>query len=178
MLNVVVVFPRIEDATRIRNLLVKQGIQVTAVCSTGAQVIQVTDGMDDGVIVSGYRLPDMQYSHLRDYLPKEFYILLVASQTHLHEISGEDVVYLPLPIKGYDLVGAIEDIESLILLNRKKKATRERSKEEQIVIAQAKMKLMREREYTEEEAHRFLQKRSMDCGRSLVETCQMIISMN
>ena len=39
MANVVVVFPKIEDAKSIRNLLVRNGYDVYAVCSSGAQAL-------------------------------------------------------------------------------------------------------------------------------------------
>ena len=37
MTNVIVLFPKIEDAKNIRNLLVRHGFRVSAVCTTGAQ---------------------------------------------------------------------------------------------------------------------------------------------
>ena len=36
MINVVVVFPKLEDAKSIRNLLVRNGYNVNAVCVNGA----------------------------------------------------------------------------------------------------------------------------------------------
>ena len=45
------------------------------------------------------------------------------------------------------------------------------------MIEKAKAFLMERNRMTEEEAHRFLQKCSMDSGNSMVETAQMIISL-
>ena len=42
MVNVIVLFPKQEVARSIRNLLVRSGFEVTAVCATGAQVVQRT----------------------------------------------------------------------------------------------------------------------------------------
>lgn len=39
MTNVIVLFPKIEDAKNIRNLLVRHGFRVSAVCTTGAQAL-------------------------------------------------------------------------------------------------------------------------------------------
>ena len=41
MINVIVVFPKPEDAKNIRSLLVRNGYHVAAVCTAGAQVLQV-----------------------------------------------------------------------------------------------------------------------------------------
>ncbi len=179
MINVIVVFPKIDDAKKIRNLLVRNGIDVTAVCNSGAQVYQYTDSIEDGIIVSGYRMSDMPCTELRDNLSAEFQMLILASKNHVQEFAGADMVCLPMPLKAYDLVTTIEDMYSVIMRRRKKRKDKPktRSAEEIAVIENAKMRLMRERDCTEEEAHRYLQKISMDSGRNLVETCQMLISM-
>lgn len=179
LVNVIVVFPKIDDAKKIRNLLVRNGIDVTAVCNSGAQVFQFIDAIEDGIIVSGYRMADMQCTELRDNLSEDFQMLILASQGHVQEFAGDDIVCLPMPIKAYDLVNTIEDMYNIIMRRRKKRREKpkQRSAEEKAVIENAKMRLMREKNFTEEEAHRYLQKISMDSGRALVETCQMLISM-
>ena len=49
MTNVIVLFPKIEDAKNIRNLLVRHGFRVSAVCTTGAQALASANGLGDGV---------------------------------------------------------------------------------------------------------------------------------
>lgn len=39
MTNIIVVFPKIENAKSIRNVLVRNGFSVTAACTTGAQAL-------------------------------------------------------------------------------------------------------------------------------------------
>ena len=53
----------------------------------------------------------------------------------------------------------------------------ERTKEEQELVDRAKAILMERNQMTEEEAHRYLQKTSMDNGTSFTETAQMILGM-
>ena len=53
MVNVIIVFPKIEEAKSIKNLLIRNGISVTKVCTTGAQAAQAADACDDGVRDSG-----------------------------------------------------------------------------------------------------------------------------
>ena len=52
-----------------------------------------------------------------------------------------------------------------------------RSGEDQKVIQKAKELLMERNGFSEEEAHRYIQKRSMDNGTELVEVSQMILSL-
>ena len=75
-----------------------------AVTTTGAQALHYVDTLDDGVIVCGYRLSDMMYSDIRDYLPDSFQLLLIASADKWGDGLEEGVVGLPMPIKVYDLV--------------------------------------------------------------------------
>ena len=66
------------------------------------------------------------------------------------------------------------------IMRRKKKARqkpKERTQEETELIGKAKALLMERNNLSEEEAHRYLQKRSMDNGTGLAETAQMILSL-
>ena len=47
--------------------------------------------------------------------------------------------------------------------------------EEQAVIDDAKRLLMNRNGMTEEQAHRFLQKKSMDSGAKLIQTAQLVL---
>ena len=55
----IIALPRIEDARGIRSILLKNGFNVTGVCTTGAQVLSQIDGWSDGIILCGYKLNDL-----------------------------------------------------------------------------------------------------------------------
>ena len=94
MVNIIVVFPKLEDAKNIRNLLARNGYSVTGVCCTGAQVLQITDNLEDGIVICGYRFNDMMYADLRDSLAASFQMLLVASMHILgYRISAAAAAY-------------------------------------------------------------------------------------
>lgn len=179
MINVIILFPKVEIGKSIRSLLVKNGINVTAVCNTGAQVISTLDTLDDGLIICGYQFVDMVYSELREYVPDTFEMLLLASQTRRAEIDETEVVCMGMPFKGYELVENVNYILERIIRNRKKRKDQPkvRSQEEIAVIEHAKVMLMNQRGMTEEEAHRYLQKKSMDSGQSLVLTARDVLDI-
>ena len=52
-----------------------------------------------------------------------------------------------------------------------------RSNEDEELLTKAKRLLMERNQLTEEEAHHYVQKRSMESGTGLVEVAQMIISL-
>ena len=79
MSHIIVAFGKRENAVNIRNVLVRSGMEVSAVCLTGTKALQYMDTWNEGVIICGYALQDMQYTELREYLPESFQMLLVAS---------------------------------------------------------------------------------------------------
>ncbi len=56
MTNVIVVFPRTEDAQNIKNLLVRHGYEVAGTCTSGAQAIQTMDRLGRGLCCAGISL--------------------------------------------------------------------------------------------------------------------------
>ena len=51
MIGIIVVFPKKENAINIRNLLVRNGVNVTGVATTGAQAMHYADTVDEGIVV-------------------------------------------------------------------------------------------------------------------------------
>lgn len=179
MTGIIVVFPKSEDAKNIRNLLNKNGFYVILSCTTGAQALQQMDQMDGGIVVCGYKMKDMIYSDLRYCMPKGFEMLLVASNNLWSECVGSNLVCLSMPLKVHELVNTLCMMVQAQNRKQKKsqKKTRVRSKKEQEIILKAKQLLMERNHMTEEEAHKYLQKCSMDNGNSMVETAQMVLSV-
>lgn len=179
MLSIIIAFPRIEDATNIKNMLVRNGYDVDAVCTMGAQTISFANELDGGIVICGYRLKDMHFSEIHDCLPKGFEMLLIASAQKLEDCTDNDIVCLTMPIKVTDLINTLQ----MMTYNYQKRRKRERlkpkgrSEQEKAVIDRAKLVLMDRNNMTEEEAHRYIQKSSMDSGTNMVEMAEMILSM-
>ena len=62
MSHIIVAFSKRENAASIRNILVRSGMDVSAVCLTGAAVLQNADTWDEGIVICGFRMQDMQYT--------------------------------------------------------------------------------------------------------------------
>lgn len=179
MVNIIVVLPKLEEAKTIKNILVRNGFRVNGICTTGAQAIQQADGLPDGLIICGYKMSDMLFQELKECMPVGFELLLLASQRVISEDFGKDMICLSLPLKLNDFVGTVSMMATGIERKRRKKKElpRERSNQENALILEAKELLMVRNHMTEEEAHKYLQKSSMDSGCSLTETAQMVLAM-
>lgn len=179
MSNIVIAFPKKEVAQNIRKILSQSGYSVQAVCSTGAQALASVNNLENGILICGSRFIDMMYMEIHDYLPPEFQMLLIASPTSIQEREVENLVCLELPMKVHELLQTLEMMEGQIRRRRKRlrNIPRQRSGEDRQMIEQAKALLMDRNKFSEEEAHRYIQKRSMENGTGLVEVAQMILSL-
>lgn len=179
MSNIVIAFPKKEVAQNIRKILSQSGYSVQAVCSTGAQALASVNNLENGILICGSRFIDMMYMEIHDYLPPEFQMLLIASPTSIQEREVENLVCLELPMKVHELLQTLEMMEGQIHRRRKRlrNIPRQRSEKDRQMIEQAKALLMDRNKFSEEEAHRYIQKRSMENGTGLVEVAQMILSL-
>ena len=178
-MNLILAFPRKEDAKKIQEALTRHGFQVDLVCTTASAALSAMNNLDGGILVTGYKLPDMFFADLRDCMPSSFEMLLVASNRVLSAMEGSGIMAVSIPLSVYELVSTLQ----LMQRNRerrKRKASgkpKERPKEQQKLIDDAKALLIDRNHFTEEEAHRYMQKSSMDNGYSMVETAKMILML-
>jgi response regulator NasT len=175
----VIAFPKQEVAQNIKKILAQSGYSVQAVCTTGAQALASVNNLECGIIVCGYRFVDMMYTELYEYLPSEFQMLLIASKENMQEREVKNLVSLSMPMKVHELLQTLEMMEGQIRRRRKRlrQQPRHRSDEEQQIIRQAKAVLMERNGFSEEEAHRYIQKRSMENGTGLSEVSEMILCL-
>lgn len=108
-------------------------------------------------------------------------MLLVASPARLQECSIGNIMCLAMPIHTHELVSTLETM--LLELSRplrrsRKPQPKKRTQKEQKTIEDAKALLMERNNLSEEEAHKYIQKLSMDSGNNLVETAEMILAFD
>lgn len=179
MVNIIVAFSRPEDGRNIKNILVKNGFPVTAVCTSASQVLAQAGDLRSGIIVSGFRFGDMTCRQLGRQLPPEFDLLVIASPIKWSGENMGEIVCLPAPFKVCDLISTVRMIEGMQngRLRQRRSQPAGRSEEESRIIGRAKAVLMERNRMTEPEAHKYLQKCSMDSGTGLVEAARMVLSL-
>lgn len=179
MTKIIVALPKLDDAKSIKNILVRNGFSVVAVCASGAQTLSQADNLNDGIVICGYKLPDMMYGELYDCLPPTFEMLLLASRTVLTECIGNDIICLGMPLKVHELLNTVNMMTASHSYKQKqrKKQPKTRNPQETALIQEAKCLLMSRNNMTEEEAHRYIQKCSMDNSTNMVETANMVLSV-
>jgi response regulator NasT len=101
-------------------------------------------------------------------------VLAVAPANQMALCENEDVFKLSAPVTRGDLLASVK-----MLIQMEDRYFRmmlpHRTGEEEELVKKAKELLINRNCMTEEEAHRFLQKKSMDTGSKMVDTARMII---
>ena len=170
----VVAFANEEAQRRIVRLLESDGCAVAGCCATVAEVIRTVRKLGGALVVCGFKLRDMTATDLAASLQGTAALLVVSSAGNLDFCEGENLYKLATPAPRAEFFASLDLLrrfESKFL----RRPAAPRREEDQALIRQAKELLMEINRMTEPEAHRFLQKRSMDAGLKMTETAQLII---
>ena len=101
-------------------------------------------------------------------------LISIVKAEHSSDIYNQDIFVVTLPINRQILLNAIETFVGMI---ERTKHRRQRTDEEKQIINNAKAYLMENHAMTEEAAHRFIQKRSMDTGAKFIDTARQILGI-
>lgn len=175
MADLIIAFSKLEMGTKIESLLTRKGYSVAAVCRNGAHVLRAADRLPSGIVICGGRFSDMIFEEFCEMIPRSFRVIVISSvPPEIPEAEAQRIVHIPNPLKVVDLVETIEKLRECRRENRRDRRPRPRAAEEERLIEGTKLLLMNKRGMTEDEAHRFLRKMSMDSGSSLKETAEKI----
>jgi two-component system, response regulator PdtaR len=174
MENIIVAFENENNRKRICDMLEASGITVRVSCKSGGEAIRAVRKMSGGIVICGFKLAEMTAADLAYDLGSQAMILAIAPPQQLELCGNDNVFKLPTPFSRGDLVSTIR---MLVQMQEKhyKSAPPRRTEKEISDISRAKELLMSKSGMTEQEAHRFIQRRSMDTGAKAAETARLII---
>jgi len=184
MKSVIIAFSNPLLTNWITSVLNRSGYIIEYSCKTAGDVVRVADFCTSPVVVSGFQFPDMTAEDLVAILDGRLAMVTVVLPHQRDLIERDDMVVLPYPLGAQELLSAIELVEktaarqaagvSVNSSNTRARGT-DRPADEKILILKAKNMLMEQFEMTESQAHRFLQKSSMDRGLKLIDAARMVI---
>jgi len=178
--SILIAMPKYDDANHLSELLSRQGVLLDIeVCQTAAEVLRISNDRDYGVVICTKSMKDMGYVELAEYLPQSFGMIILTKDMTIETFS-ERMVKLIMPFKTRELLSTVDMLTGAYVRRVKKKehAPVKRSAVETRIIDEAKKLLMDRNGMSEPEAFRYIQKSSMDMGRSMVESAQMIMLLN
>jgi response regulator NasT len=164
------------------SVLTRGGYSIEYSCKTGADVARVADFCTSPVVLSGFQFPDMTAEDLLGVLDGRLAMIAVMLPHQRDLLERQDLVSVQYPVSAMDLLQAIEELENTAAKKAAsgsiapgKHIPTERPAEEKLVILKAKDILMERYLMTESQAHRFLQKASMDRGLKLIDSARMVL---
>lgn len=172
--RIVVAFAGEKARSRVTRLLESGGLSPAGSCSSGAEAIRLVWSLGDAIIICGYKLPDMTAADLAADLLGIGTILVVSSAVNLEYCQGENLFKLPIPASRSDFFDTLQLLRQTDL-RRSRRGRRADDPGAGQAVRRAKERLMHVNHMTEEEAHRFLQRRSMNSGIPLVEAALSIL---
>lgn len=146
----------------------------TAVCASGAEVIRTARRQDGAMVLCGFHLPDMTADTLAAELRGTAAVLVMARASCLDLCGGENLYKLPLPASRAEFLASLDLLSNFERAHLRHPPS-QRREEDAALIRRAKELLMDVNRMTEEGAHRFLQRRSMDSGLRMTEAARHII---
>ena len=176
MRQVIIAFENSANSARIREILESDGGLACVVCHSAAQVKRAVRKLRLDIVVCGFKLPDEACETLYYDLPDRCSMLMVGPQAQLELCEAEGIFKLQTPIHRGELLASVRMLAQFSRMGGRDRGPVQRSQEEQELVAQAKVVLMDRHGMTEEQAHRFLQKQSMDNGARLADTARMVLS--
>lgn len=178
--SVLITMPNMNDAAKLAEMLRSQGLpHEIEICQTASEMLRISNERDFGVMICTKNLKDMSFVELSDYMPEYFGMILLTKDMMMDTYSDR-IVKIIMPFKVRELMSTVDMMTSMFIRKIKKKnpVPHKRSAEEEKLISEAKELLMERNGMTEPEAFRYMQKNSMDMGRSLVETAHMILILS
>lgn len=172
--RVVLAFSGTGAAEKIKNMLYGTGYDAEMVCRSKAELIRYISDIDRVLVIMGYKLPDAVADSVYEDMHEGQKLIAIVKPDMQSRIENHDILTIPLPISRQHLISSIEVFSGAI---EKRAKNSERSPDEENIIMRAKLYLMEVYMMTEEQAHRFIQKRSMDTGAKFIDTAKMILNI-
>ena len=192
MRSIIVAFPDIAIVHKIRDILQMHNFPVRGLAtnvSMALRCIQSEDG--GGLIICGARFTDMTSTQMHKLIPDDYDMLVLTSAGNIDYSFGQQEGFytLSLPLHTQDLVSSVRMLLDTRQMYKdisrsappKPSAPKDdpppakRGTEEQRIIDRAKALLMNRHNMSEQEAHRFLQKKSMDTGSKLIDMATAVL---
>lgn len=172
MNRLIVAFSSDTAARRICAWLAQSGFPSRTVCRTGAEVLRAVRYMGGGSVICAARLPDYTADELYDDLDGQADLLVIGKPEQLIGCENPAIRRLPLPVSRSQLAEAAEALTQA----QQARAPAKPSQQDQEIIRHAKALLQAMCGMTEPEAHRYLQRRSMEAHRKMADTARLVIA--
>ncbi len=176
MRNIIIARTSAKLISSLETLFMQIKIPVSAVCKSGSEIRAIQSNFQDAILVCG-PLKDMPAIYVSKILPNEWDMLLLVSSSQPFPYYVSNVTAINLPINKREFLQLIQEVSNTQNQTFATKTTAKstKSEEDKTIIEEAKRKVMSQRGMSEGDAHKYLQKYSMNIGVSMAEIARRIL---
>lgn len=173
--NIIIAFSSDAIIANIEKILYASGFNSLFLCSSGAEVKKIAMTLKTGIIICGYKLKDMSIISLIETIPEEFSIILIGNYSQLSFCESGRVFKLFPPIRREELLKSIFMLVNMHHNYNQISALPTEDEKRKKIIEDAKVVLITKYFMSEEQAHKYIQKKSMDTGAKMVDIARLIL---
>ena len=172
--RIILAFASEKAHAQITRILGSGGLAPSISCF--AETIRAARKLGGAVVICGFRLRDMTAEMLAVDLTGIAPVLVISSPGNLELCGDRNLIKLAVPSSRAEFFASLDLAQGVLAGGAPASRLHiQRSAEEERLICRAKAVLMEVNLMSEAEAHRFLQKYSMDTGLRLAETARLIL---
>lgn len=169
--DIFIAFQNKNTAISIAKMVSLAGMNVASIVLNANDLKRRIAYYSGGIIICGYMVNDENMAALLEDISDDFHIVLIGTVEQIHYCENLRVHKLAVPLHRVDLICCLEMIYNT---ETAPKVTKTDSADEKLIY-KAKRYLITHYAMTEEQAYRYIQKKSMDMGRKMVDIARMIV---
>ncbi len=173
--NVFVAFHSEKLCSKVFAMLTMSGIHPNSTSVTSNDLLTKINNYENGVIVCETKLKDTVLFNFLDDIPSYFHIVAIGTMDTLDDLPNQRVFKLSVPLDRTDLIYSVSMLTN-IDNHRALIHNQFRTHDEEIIIQQAKALLIHKYHMTEEQAHRYMQTKSMNTGEKMITIARLILN--
>ena len=154
--------------------LVHGGYAVESFCKSAEEVLQVSETCASRIVVNGFSFPDMDLESLYRRLNGRLSMVSLLFPHQMNMMKIREMTVLSYPPSEAELLLAVDRVDKYVS-SRGEAHPHVRTAEEILLIHRAKEIIINSLGATEDQAHRFLQRFSMNHGLRLSDAATMVI---
>ena len=169
--DVFIAFSSKKTALSVARIAVSAGFNAAAAVLTAGALKQKLSYYEGGLVICGCEFSDENINELVQEIPEGFNIIVIGTPDKLAYCDSSRVTKLAVPINSGELICYMD-----MLRPEPQSAHSRRSAQDRAIIDKAKTLLIRHYNMTEPQAHRFIEKKSMETGKTMAEIARKILN--
>ena len=175
MREIIIASANRQSAEKVRTILQNGRFFVNNIFSSGSEVLSYASLHPDALAVCG-KLNDMSAAALAELLPSEFDLIVLLPSGVAQTVFLSNTVCLNMPVNYSELLDTVGMLTATAVLGKKERT--EKPQADTQLIETAKKIIMSRHHISEREAHKLLQRRSMETGLKISQLAKMIAEGN